>query len=84
LGIPKEDLAKVFDQFYRVKRQGKEIQGTGLGLPIVSKIVALHNGRIEVESETDKGTTFTVYLPLSQQNLPVESDKAVESVLSSN
>lgn len=82
LGIPKEDLAKVFDQFYRVKRQGKEIQGTGLGLPIVSKIVALHNGRIDVESEINKGTTFTVYIPLSPQNLSVESDQVIEDVFS--
>jgi signal transduction histidine kinase len=63
LGIPKSDLYKVFQRFYRVKRPGKEISGTGLGLPIVAQIVALHSGRIMVDSEPDKGTTFTVYLP---------------------
>jgi signal transduction histidine kinase len=66
-GIPKEDLPKLFSQFFRVHRPGKEIKGTGLGLAIVNKIVAGHGGRIEVESELDKGTTFTVFLPLTQQ-----------------
>ncbi len=67
-GIPKEDLPKLFDQFFRVHRPGKEIKGTGLGLAIVSKIVAGHGGRIEVESELDKGTTFTVLLPVAPQH----------------
>ncbi|MHB0945659.1 MAG: sensor histidine kinase [Sedimentisphaerales bacterium] len=63
MGIPKDDLPKIFERFYRVKRPGKEIQGTGLGLPIVAQIITQHNGRILVDSETGKGTTFTVYLP---------------------
>jgi len=65
LGIPKEDLPKIFDRFYRVHRPGREIKGTGLGLAIVSRIVAGHGGRIEVESELGKGTTFTLLLPLT-------------------
>jgi len=67
MGIPKESLPKIFDRFYRVHRPGKQIQGTGLGLSIVSKIVTMHNGRIDVESEVDKGTTFTVFLPLKAE-----------------
>ena len=63
LGIPKEDLPKIFDRFYRVQRPGQEIKGTGLGLAIVSRIVVAHGGRIEVESEPGQGTTFTVLLP---------------------
>jgi signal transduction histidine kinase len=73
LGIPKEELTKIFDQFYRVKRPGKEIQGTGLGLPIVSKLIALHNGRIEVESQLDKGSIFTIYIPLPTEGLCYKS-----------
>ena len=69
MGIPKESLPKIFDRFYRVHRPGKQIQGTGLGLSIVNKIVMMHNGRIEVESEMDQGTTFTVFLPLISQNV---------------
>jgi len=84
-GIPKEDLAKVFDRFYRVYRPGKEIKGTGLGLTIVSKIIAAHGGRIEVESEVDQGTTFTVTLPLSGPASPAapadEADRRLETVL---
>jgi signal transduction histidine kinase len=85
LGIPKEDLPKIFERFYRVPRPGKEIKGTGLGLSIVRKIVDLHHGRIEVESEVDKGTTFTIYLPLDARRkpevLPQEADEALEANL---
>jgi two-component system sensor histidine kinase VicK len=72
MGIPKEDLPKVFERFYRVKRPGKEIQGTGLGLPIVTQIVSRHGGRIMVESEPDEGTTFTVFLP---KKPPIDLDE---------
>jgi PAS domain S-box-containing protein len=84
-GIPKEALGKLFGQFYRVHRPGKEIKGTGLGLAIVQKIVSAHNGRIEVESEVDKGTTFTVFLPLTQvqppQAQPEQADRRLEETL---
>ena len=85
LGIPKEDLPHVFDRFYRVQRPGKEIKGTGLGLPIVSRIVASHGGRIEVESGLDKGSTFTVILPVSRQDMSAaaseQADQSVEAIL---
>ena len=85
MGIPKEALSKIFDRFYRVKRKGQEIQGTGLGLAIVNKIVMAHNGRIDVESQIDQGTTFTVYLPLLSKALPEEvpeqTDKVLENTL---
>jgi two-component system phosphate regulon sensor histidine kinase PhoR len=70
MGIPREALSKIFERFYRVHRPGKQIQGTGLGLSIVNKIVTMHNGRIEVESELEKGTTFTVILPLAVESMP--------------
>ena len=59
-GIAKENLGKIFDPFFTTKPVGK---GTGLGLSIAYGIVAEHNGKIEVESEVGKGTTFTVRLP---------------------
>ena len=65
IGIPKEALPKIFDRFYRVHHPGKQIPGTGLGLAIVKKIVTMHGGRIEVESEPNRGTTFTIFLPLT-------------------
>jgi PAS domain S-box-containing protein len=85
MGIPREELSKIFERFHRVKRHGQEIQGTGLGLAIVHKIVMMHGGRIEVESEVDKGTTFTVFLPLKAKSLPEcaseELDKVLEDVV---
>lgn len=86
-GIPKEDLPKLFNRFFRVQRPGKEIKGTGLGLAIISKIVTGHGGRIEVESELEKGTTFTVLLPLTARPTtaaaaPEETDRSLEGVLS--
>jgi PAS domain S-box-containing protein len=85
MGIPKESLSKIFERFYRVKREGKQIQGTGLGLTIVHKIVTMHHGRIDVESEIDKGTTFTVYLPLKQksssEDMSQESDEKLEKLI---
>jgi signal transduction histidine kinase len=83
MGIPKEALPKIFERFYRVKQQGKEIHGTGLGLAIVHKIVMMHNGRIEVASELGQGTTFTVFLPLDskplQKKLPVKADQILNN-----
>jgi two-component system phosphate regulon sensor histidine kinase PhoR len=64
VGIPKEALGKIFDRFYRVRRTGSRVQGTGLGLAIVKEIVAMHGGRIEVESEEGRGSKFTIILPL--------------------
>jgi signal transduction histidine kinase len=76
MGIPKEALPKLFTQFYRVYRPGKEIKGTGLGLAILSRLVAGHDGRIEVESEIDKGTTFTVLLPLAKPTADAMAEPA--------
>jgi len=69
MGIPKKDLPKIFDRFYRVHRPGTQIQGTGLGLAIVKEIVILHGGRIDIESEENKGTTFTIFLPLAADSM---------------
>lgn len=66
VGIPPDELPKIFDKFYRVKHpKTRYVQGTGLGLPIVKGIVEAHNGRIDVKSVPGKGTCFMVYLPLT-------------------
>lgn len=63
-GIRKEDIPFLFEKFFRVKNEKtRYIMGTGLGLPIVKQIVDAHYGTIEVSSEVNKGSTFTVYLP---------------------
>lgn len=64
IGIAPDVLNKVFDRFYRADMSRSEIPGTGLGLPIAKGIAESHGGRIEVESEIDKGTTFLIYIPV--------------------
>lgn len=65
IGIPAKDLPLIFDRFYRVDRaRTRTAGGTGLGLSIVKKLVTTLKGTIEVQSEVDIGTTFTITLPL--------------------
>ncbi len=63
-GIAKAELDYIFDRFYKVKRgNDNELNGSGIGLTLAQKLVQLHQGRIEVESEQGLGSTFTVTLP---------------------
>ncbi|MFH1439543.1 MAG: HAMP domain-containing sensor histidine kinase [Candidatus Woesearchaeota archaeon] len=63
-GIEKEKLSYLFDKFYQAEHfMTREKSGTGLGLAIVKKIVELHKGTIDVESELGKGTMFRVFIP---------------------
>lgn len=64
IGLAKEDCARIFEEFYRVRSERTAaIAGTGLGLPLVKRLVDLHQGRIEVTSEPGCGSVFTVLLP---------------------
>lgn len=70
IGIPEDDLKHLFEPFHRAANVGK-IQGTGLGLAIARQAVELHGGTLNVESAVNKGTTFTVRLPLpGKENNP--------------
>jgi signal transduction histidine kinase len=65
VGIPEEEQEKIFKRFYRVdKSRSKETGGIGLGLSIAEWVAHAHHGRIEVNSELNQGSTFTVYLPI--------------------
>lgn len=65
-GISAENLKRIFDPFFTTKPVGK---GTGLGLSLSYGIIKKHDGRIEVQSEVGKGTTFTVWLPVTQSDV---------------
>jgi two-component system, NtrC family, sensor kinase len=69
-GIPEENLNRIFDPFFTTKADKK---GTGLGLAVSYGIIDRHRGRIEVQSEIDRGTTFTIQLPVeaSEEVTPV-------------
>lgn len=64
IGIAKEDLARIFGRFYRTdSSRAREAGGLGVGLAVTKQIVERHHGFIAVESELEKGTTFTIHLP---------------------
>jgi two-component system OmpR family sensor kinase len=79
VGIPGEDLPHVFERFYRSDKsrtRGKDGAGFGLGLSIAYWIIRNHGGTIEVKSKVNKGSTFTVWLPLADKDCaePTTSD----------
>ncbi|PLX31454.1 MAG: histidine kinase [Ignavibacteria bacterium] len=70
IGIPKENMSRLFTPFFTTKQIGK---GTGLGLPIAYGIVKLHHGQISVQSDEGQGTRFTITMPVDLRDYPAES-----------
>jgi signal transduction histidine kinase len=67
IGIPEEDLSKIFEEFYRAENAKKvEREGTGLGLPIAKRIVETYGGEVKVKSQVGKGTTFSFDLTMEE------------------
>lgn len=66
VGIAPEDLARLFERFFRAKGLGQHVVGSGLGLPIARAIVESHGGRIWAESQLGQGSTFRFTLPMSR------------------
>ena len=82
-GIPAEELPRLFERFHRVEgARGRTHEGSGIGLALVNELVRLHGGTVRVESEVDKGTTFTVRVPTGKTHLPADRISAASTLAS--
>jgi DNA-binding response OmpR family regulator len=82
IGIPKEDQDKIFERFFQHNIPGSVVnQGSGIGLAISKEFVRLHNGMLAVESEPDKGSTFTLLLPVKTVAASVTTMPAAEETI---
>jgi signal transduction histidine kinase len=79
VGIPEEDQARIFDDFYRADTGTIRVGGAGLGLAISRRIIAVHGGSVSVESKAGTGTTFTVLLPTKETSVPQPDELASEN-----
>ncbi|HTA46581.1 MAG TPA: ATP-binding protein [Bryobacteraceae bacterium] len=72
-GIPAEEIPRLFERFHRVKgARGRSFEGSGIGLALIQELVKLHGGSVQVESELNRGTRFTVTIPLGKTHLPAD------------
>jgi len=82
-GIAPDDLPHIFERFYRVANtRGRSYEGSGIGLALVQEMVKLNGGQIQVESEENRGSTFTVSIPFGSAHLPQDRIGATRSVSS--
>jgi len=78
-GISPDDMEKIFEPFYTKKKMGRS--GTGLGMAVVWGTVKDHNGYIHARSTEGKGTTFTLYFPLTRKSLEERSDISLKDYM---
>jgi signal transduction histidine kinase/DNA-binding response OmpR family regulator len=77
IGIAPEEMPKLFERFHRVEgAQGRNYEGSGIGLALVQELVKLHGGQITAQSTPGKGTTFIIALPFGRAHLPAEQVQA--------
>jgi two-component system phosphate regulon sensor histidine kinase PhoR len=81
VGIARREHRRIFDKFYRSNELlSSDVEGSGLGLAIVRHVIQAHGGRVELESELGKGSTFTLVLPRPEPaKNPAESASAMAS-----
>jgi signal transduction histidine kinase len=80
VGIPAEELPRVFERFHRVPiSRGRTQEGSGIGLALVRELVKLHGGTVSVESTAGKGTRFTVAVPRGKDHLPKDRINATRT-----
>jgi signal transduction histidine kinase len=73
VGIPEAELPRLFERFHRIEGQAsRTYEGSGIGLALVQELVRLHGGEVHAESGIDRGTTFTISIPLGTAHLPAE------------
>ena len=88
VGLPENELPKMFDRFHRVENTaGRTYEGTGIGLSLIKELVQMHKGTITVESKLNKGSIFTVKIPVGKEHLNsdhISTTKTDEDVITSN
>lgn len=82
IGIPADKTEKIFTRFFQVDSSGQVEKGTGIGLSLVAEFVKLHNGEIFVSSEVNKGSCFTVVLPVSNEGCITEPVTETDGMIS--
>jgi len=84
-GIPAEELGRLFERFHRVKgARGRSYEGSGIGLALVQELAKLHGGGVSVQSEVDRGSAFTVTIPLGKTHLPADRIGAARTLASTS
>ena len=74
IGIPKKDLNSIYERFYQTKDKNVTIsEGSGLGLAYIKRLIKIHKGKIDIESELNKGTTCTVTIPINKDAFTKDS-----------
>jgi PAS domain S-box-containing protein len=82
-GIPPAEIPELFERFHRVKgARGRSYEGSGIGLALVQELVKLHGGDVRVQSEVDRGSTFTVAIPLGSSHLPPDRVGGARTLMS--